>query len=64
MKWEYRVDLRNAGRNPRTAEDIEEIQHTLNDWGEEEWELVTTYATNTGQSVFVCKRPKHGKKRV
>ena len=38
----------------RTSEDV---RANLNELGAERWELVTLYVGNSGNNVFICKRP-------
>jgi hypothetical protein len=52
--WEYRV--RTIGSIFGTKD--ENIQATLNEWGEEGWEAVNVYTPEgSGQVTMVAKRP-------
>lgn len=54
-KWEYRV--LTIGGTFRTRD--EDIQDTLNEWGEEGWEAtqVYTFSSRAGKVTIVAKRP-------
>ena len=53
--WEYRVQT--IGRDLRGTKD-EDIEATLNEWGEEGWEAVVVYTpSNSGKVTIVAKRP-------
>lgn len=54
-KWEYRV-LTIGGTFGTRDEDI---QDTLNEWGEEGWEAtqVYTFSSRAGKVTIVAKRP-------
>lgn len=54
-KWEYRAQ--SLGSFWSEAKD-EQIEATLNEWGEEGWEVVAAYPAHGGNKVvFIAKRP-------
>ena len=54
MQWEYRV--RTIGSMWGTKD--EKIQATLNEWGEEGWEVINVYTPEgSGKVTIVAKRP-------
>ena len=53
-QWEYRVHT--IGRLFGTRD--EEIEETLNEWGEEGWEAINVYTPEgSGKVTLVAKRP-------
>ncbi len=53
-QWEYRV--KTIGRLWGTKD--EDIEATLNEWGEEGWEAVSVYTPEgSGKVTIVAKRP-------
>jgi hypothetical protein len=53
-QWEYRVHT--IGRLFGTRD--EEIEETLNEWGEEGWEAINVYTPEgSGKVTIVAKRP-------
>jgi hypothetical protein len=53
-QWEYRVDTIGS---PFGTQD-EEIEATLNEWGEEGWEAINVYTpSGSGKVTMVAKRP-------
>jgi hypothetical protein len=54
LKWEYRV--KTIGSFFGTKD--ENIEETLNLWGEENWEVITVYTPyGSGNVTIVAKRP-------
>ena len=54
IRWEYRV--RTIGSIFGTRD--EQIEATLNEWGEEGWEAVSVYTPyGSGKVTMVAKRP-------
>jgi len=54
QKWEYRVQT--IGRFFGTKDDL--IEATLNEWGEEGWEVTHVYTPEgSGNVTIVAKRP-------
>lgn len=54
-RWEYRLET--FGTFWSRAKD-EELQATLDQWGEEGWEVIGVYLASNGEKVtFVAKRP-------
>jgi hypothetical protein len=54
VQWEYRV--KTIGGNFGTKD--ENIEATLNEWGEEGWEAVSVYTpSQSGKVTMVAKRP-------
>ena len=54
QKWEYRVQT--IGRFFGTKDEI--IESTLNEWGEEGWEVTHVYTPEgSGNVTIVAKRP-------
>ena len=52
--WEYRVQT--IGSSFGTKD--EQIEATLNEWGEEGWETINVYTpSNSGKVTIVAKRP-------
>ncbi len=53
-QWEYRV--KTIGRFWGTKD--EDIEATLNEWGEESWEVLTVYTpSGSGNVTIIAKRP-------
>lgn len=53
-QWEYRVQTIGSMFGTRD----EDIQLTLNEWGEDGWEAINVYTpTNSGKVTMVAKRP-------
>ncbi len=54
IEWEYRVQT--IGHSWGTKD--EQIETTLNEWGEEGWEVVSVYTPHgSGKVTIVAKRP-------
>ena len=54
QKWEYRVQT--IGRFFGTKDEI--IEATLNEWGEEGWEVVSTHILENANKInVIAKRP-------
>ncbi len=54
MEWEYRVDTIGSVFGTRD----EDIEETLNEWGEEGWEAISVYTPyGSGKVTLVAKRP-------
>jgi hypothetical protein len=54
IEWEYRVQT--IGSMMGTKD--EQIESTLNEWGEEGWEAVSVYTpSGSGKVTLVAKRP-------
>jgi hypothetical protein len=52
--WEYRVETIGGAFGTKD----EQIEATLNEWGEEGWEAVSVYTpSNSGKVTIVAKRP-------
>ncbi len=52
--WEYRVQTIGSAFGTKD----EQIEATLNEWGEEGWEAVSVYTpSNSGKVTIVAKRP-------
>jgi hypothetical protein len=53
-RWEYRVQTIGSVFGTKD----EQIEATLNEWGEEGWEAVSVYTpSNSGKVTIVAKRP-------
>lgn len=54
MRWEYRVDTIGSAFGTQD----EEIEATLNEWGEAGWEAINVYTpSGSGKVTMVAKRP-------
>jgi hypothetical protein len=55
IQWEYRVQTIGGFFSTKD----EQIEATLNEWGEEGWEAVNVYLNNTNSAkvTIVAKRP-------
>ena len=56
IQWEYRVQTIGSAL---VGTKDEQIEATLNEWGEEGWEAVNVYLNNTNSAkvTIVAKRP-------
>ena len=52
QKWEYYLMIQNPSREPT------QVQEALTNLGESGWELVSIYMNDTGNNVFILKKPK------
>jgi hypothetical protein len=54
IQWEYRVQSIGGVFGAKD----EELESTLNEWGEEGWEAVSVFAaSNVGKATIVARRP-------
>jgi len=54
LRWEYRVTTIGS----RFGTKNEQIETTLNEWGEEGWEAINVYTpSSSGKITIVAKRP-------
>jgi len=55
IQWEYRIET--FGTYWSRPKD-ENLQDTLDEWGEEGWDVISVYAASTGERItVVAKRP-------
>jgi hypothetical protein len=62
LRWEYKVEtLGSAFSTPKD----EEIEETLNEWGEQGWEIISVFQSSSGSPKIriVAKRPLSERER-
>ena len=62
IRWEYKVEtLGSVFSNPKD----DEIEESLNEWGEQGWEIIGVYQSSSGspKTRIVAKRPLSERER-